>query len=91
MDIFYSVVVAGMAVAFMLSFIESLGEELVSSKVIRLILTWPLSFVAVAFLDILEPFTFVVAGTAAAFFALTSLRVVQKLLDRPTIVDRRRL
>lgn len=91
MDIFFTVIVSGMAVAFLLSLVESVGEEYVSSKLLRLIATWPLSFVAVLFMGLSDPFVYTVASTATAFFALTILRVVQKVLDRPTIVDRRRI
>jgi hypothetical protein len=91
METFFAVIISGMAVAFLLSLVESLGGSFISSKVLRLVITWPLSFVAVLFMGIMDPFVFVVASTAAAFFSLTILRVVEKLLDKPTIVDRRRL
>lgn len=91
MDIFFTVIVSGMAVAFLLSLVESMGEGYISSKLLRLIATWPLSFLAVFFMGDLDPFVYVVASTATAFFALTILRVVQKVMDKPTIVDRRRI
>jgi hypothetical protein len=91
MDIFFAVIISGMAVAFLLSLVESLSGSLVSSKILRLVITWPLSLGAVLLTGIITPSVIVVASAATAFFSLTILRVVEKLLDKPTIVDRRRL
>jgi hypothetical protein len=91
MDIFFAVIISGMAVAFLLSLVESLSGSLVSSKILRLVITWPLSLGAVLLTGFITPSVIVVASAATAFFSLTILRVVEKLLDKPTIVDRRRL
>lgn len=91
METFYSVIVAGMAVAFLLSVLELAVSSLISARVLRLVLAWPLGYVAVSFTGITEIFLFLVSGTAAAFFAVTILRVIERTMDKPTIVDRRRL
>jgi hypothetical protein len=91
MDIFFNVVVAGMAVAFLLSLSSSLLEGLVSIRIFRLVITWPMSIVAVMFVGILDLSQISVTSLAASFFALTVLRVVERNLEKPTIVDRRRI
>jgi hypothetical protein len=91
MDTFFNVIIAGMAVAFVLSVVEEVSGELLNSRVIRLVGVLPLSFGAFSFTGIPDVFLFIVASTATAFFAATILRVVEWLTQKPTIVDRRRL
>jgi len=91
METFLTVVISGMAVAFALSLITSIPQTLISDRIIKLAITWPISVFSTYFLGITDLPVTVITSFAAAFFALTVLTVVEKLLEKPTIVDRRRI
>jgi hypothetical protein len=77
MDILIAVVISGMAVAFTTELIASIVETMFSPRIVKLILTAPLSFVACWFLDVVG-FQLIVASLAAAFFSTVTLHLINK-------------
>jgi hypothetical protein len=82
MDTFISVIIAGMAVGYITELVASLGERIISPKIIKILLTLPLSYFACWALG-LTGLILAVSGPASAFFALTSLH----LLNRPVNIQ----
>lgn len=88
MDILFIVIVSGMAVSYFTEFLSNVIGEYFSPRLIKLILTLPLSFVACWFLD-LQSFELVVGGFAAAFFSLALLQFVNRPVTIANISNRR--
>lgn len=82
MDTLFVVIIAGMAVSYVVEFFNSLVGEYFSSRAIKLTLTLPLSVLFTWFLG-LTLFSLVVGGLAAAFFSLALLHLV----NRPAIIQ----
>lgn len=88
MDILFIVIISGMAVSYITELLSSVVGEYFSPRLIKLILTLPLSFVAVWFLD-LTGFEVVVGGLAAAFFSLAVLQLLNRPVTIANIANRR--
>jgi hypothetical protein len=69
MDILFSVVISALAAAFALITLHSLTKRWLKPKYVRLLLTYPLSYVALWTLGLNAPEIFVAAG-ASSFCAL---------------------
>lgn len=82
MDTLIVILISGMAVAYLTELITTFTEEFFSPRIVRAVLTLPLSITACWFLD-LTNFELAVGSSAAAFFSLALLRVV----NRPAIVQ----
>lgn len=82
MDTLIVVILSGMGVAYITELIATIGEGLFSARIIRLVLTLPLAILACWFLD-LTGFELAVGSSAAAFFSLALLR----LINKPAIVQ----
>lgn len=87
MDILIVVIISGMAVAFTTELIASVVEAMFSPRIIKLILTAPLSFLACWFLD-LGGFQLIVAALAAAFFSTVTLHLINKPVSIQTLPRR---
>jgi hypothetical protein len=81
MDTFFVVIISGMAAGYVVEFLVTILEKLISGRVLRTILTAPLSILAV-WLFGLSGWLMVAAGLAAAFFAL----VILGLINKPQVV-----
>ena len=81
MDILFIVIISGMAVSYITELLSNVVGEYFSPRIIKLVLTLPLSFLSVWFLN-LSGFEVVVGGFAAAFFSLAVLQ----LLNRPVTI-----
>jgi len=81
MDTFFVVIISGMAAGYVVEFLVTILEKLISGRVLRTILTAPLSILA-TWLFGLSGWLMVVAGLAAAFFAL----VILGLINKPQVV-----
>jgi hypothetical protein len=77
MDILISVIISGMAVSYVVGFIASLAEGFFSPRIVKMVLTIPLSFMANWYLDI-TGFTLVVSGLATAFASLVLLMLTSR-------------
>lgn len=88
MDILISVVISGMAVAYLTELVSIVTEAFFSPRIIKLILTLPLSFIAVWFLD-LKGFEVPIGGLAAAFISLALLQLVNRPVSIQTLNTRR--
>jgi energy-converting hydrogenase Eha subunit A len=89
MDILGEVIIAGLSVAFILGAIDDLVGKYISTKLVRLVLTVPLS---VLFISLLGTYTFgqlVVLGTAAGFFSLSALLLVNRPVSIQSLQRRR--
>lgn len=82
MDTLFVVIISGMAVSYLVELTNSIVGEYFSPRLIKLILTAPLSYFACWLLD-LTGFTLTVSGLAAAFISLSLLQFV----NRPVIVN----
>lgn len=82
MDTLFTVIISGMAVAYATEFVSSLLERLLPTKLLKLILTLPLAYLAAWELG-LTGSVLIVAGPAAAFFSLATLL----LLNRPVTIQ----
>jgi ABC-type transport system involved in multi-copper enzyme maturation permease subunit len=71
------VLISGMAAGYVVELIVAISERWLSAKITRVILTAPLSVYTV-YVQGLTGATLVVAGFAAAFFALAVLRFTTK-------------
>jgi hypothetical protein len=82
MNILITIIISGMAVGYLTELIASLGERVFNPRIVKLILTLPLSYLACWLLGLVG-FTLIVSGPAAAFFSLASLL----LLNRPVTIQ----
>lgn len=91
MNLLISVIVAGMATAFVLSILELALGWLLSAQIIRFIFTLPLAVYANYILGYTDYFVVAVAGCGAAFFALTLIMLTKRVAEAPQVIERRRL
>jgi hypothetical protein len=77
METFFVVLISGMAAGYVVEFLVAISESFFSAKLLRAIATLPLSYVAAWALGLTDS-TLIVAGLAAAFFALIAIRLTQK-------------
>lgn len=77
METFFVVLISGMAAGYVVEFLVAISERFFSAKVLRAVVTLPLSYLAAWALG-LTNWTLVVAGLAAAFFALVVIGLTQK-------------
>lgn len=77
METFFVVLISGMAAGYVVEFLVAISERFFSAKVLRAVATLPLSYTAAWALG-LTGSTLIVAGLAAAFFALIAIRLTQK-------------
>jgi hypothetical protein len=82
MDILITVIISGMAVGYLTELIASLNVRVLNPRIVKLVLTLPLSYLACWLLGLVG-FTLIVSGPAAAFFSLGSLL----LLNRPVTIQ----
>lgn len=82
MDTLIVIIISGMAVSYVVEFVSSLVDKLIPPRIIKMLLTLPLGILATWLLGLYGNMVFV-AGTAAAFFSL----VVLHLLNRNDNVD----
>lgn len=82
MDTLFVVIISGMAVSYLIELINSVVGEYFSPRLIKLILTAPLSYFACWLLGLVG-FSLTVSGLAAAFISLSLLQFV----NRPVIVN----
>lgn len=89
MDILAQVIVAGLGAAFILATLDDLIGPYISMKWVKVVITLPLSSLLLSFLG---PYSFgqlVVLGTAAGFFSLSALLLVNKPVSIQTLTRRR--
>lgn len=82
MDTLFVVIISGMAVSYFVEFLNNTAGEYFSPRVIKLVLTAPLSYFACWLLGLVG-FSLAVSGLAAAFISLALLQFV----NRPVIVN----
>lgn len=86
MDILISAVVAGMATSYLVELIGSVG--VLSSRIVKLTLTLPLSILFLWFLGF-TVFELIVGGLAAAFISLALLQFVNRPVTIANVSNRR--
>jgi hypothetical protein len=86
MELLIYVIVSGMAVSYLIEFISSVLSR-VSAKLIKQVLTIPLSYISCWFFDV-TGFALAVSGLATSFVALLLLLIANKLSDPVTVVRR---
>jgi hypothetical protein len=77
MNTFFVVLISGMAAGYAAEFVVAISERWVPAKVTRAILTAPFSILSAYVLGLTGE-VLIVAGLAAAFFALAILRFTNK-------------
>lgn len=77
MEIIIYVALSGMAVAYLIELIQSFSSRAVSNKMLKQIITAPLSYLACWFFGIVG-FQLAVCGIATAFIALALLLLINK-------------
>ncbi|CAB4123533.1 hypothetical protein UFOVP46_36 [uncultured Caudovirales phage] len=82
MDILINTLLVGLAVAYFTEFISSVVESLFSPRILKMVLTLPLSMLGCWYMNIFN-FELVVCGAAAAFISLAVL----KLATKPAIIQ----
>jgi sensor histidine kinase regulating citrate/malate metabolism len=82
MDILINTLLVGFAVAYLVELISSTVESLFSPRILKMVLTLPLSVLGCWYMDIYG-FKLVVCGAAAAFISLAVL----KLASKPAIIQ----
>ena len=82
MDTFFAVIISGMAAGYVVELIVAISERWFSAKITRALFTAPLSILGGYALG-LHNWVLLVAGLAAAFFALAIIG----LLNRPQVVQ----
>jgi hypothetical protein len=88
MDTLFVVIIAGMAVSYFVEFLSSIVGEYFSPRLIKLILTAPLSYFACWLLG-LTSFSLTVSGLAAAFISLALLQFVNRPVTIQNLNTRR--
>jgi hypothetical protein len=89
MDILAHVIIAGLATAFTLATIDDLLSTLIPTKVVKLVLTIPLSALFVSAVGTYSLVQLAVLGTAAGFFSLSTLLLVNRPVSIQTSGRRR--
>jgi hypothetical protein len=87
MELLIYIIVSGMAVSYLIEFISSFSSEIISTRLLKQILTIPLSYISCWFFDI-DGFALVISGLATSFVALLLLLIANKLSDPVTVVRR---
>lgn len=88
MELFFIVLVAGMASAMVVGFISELLESFISSKLLRIVLTLPSSLLASWLLGLGEN-TLIVSTLAAGFFSAVLLTLVSRAATVTNVINRR--
>jgi hypothetical protein len=89
MDILAHVIVAGLGVAFILATIDDLLGQYVPTKWVKVALTLPLSFLLLLPLGAYTFAQLVVLSTAAGFFSLSALLLINRPVSIQTSARRR--
>jgi hypothetical protein len=89
MDILAQVIVSGLGVAFILATIDDLLGSFLATKWVKLIITLPLSSLLMSFLGEYSFAQLVVLGTAAGFFSLSALLLINRPVSIQTSPRRR--
>jgi hypothetical protein len=89
MDVLAQVIVAGLGVAFILATIDDLLGSFLATKWVKLIATLPLSSFLLSFLGTYSLPQLVVLGTAAGFFSLSALLLINRPVSIQTPARRR--
>jgi hypothetical protein len=82
------VILIAMAVAYVVEAISALGAGIFSAKIVRNVLTLPLSLYGCWILDTVG-FQMVVSSLAASFLSLTLMILVNKVSEARVVVNRR--
>jgi hypothetical protein len=85
MDILGEVIIAGLSVAFILSAIDDLAGRFIPTKLIKLVLTVPLSILFISFFGAYSLGQLIVLGTATGFFSLSALLLVNRPVSIQTL------
>jgi hypothetical protein len=88
MDILISIIISGFAAGYALEFLSSLVDRWISPKILKQILTLPLSFVALWALGLHDEKLFVYVP-AAGFVSLVIMALVSKPVEVTQVVNRR--
>jgi ABC-type maltose transport system permease subunit len=83
MDILITIVITGLAVSYIVEFINVFTETIISSRILRQFLTLPLSVLGLYLLGVWDTTTYVAAPASALISATISL-----LINRPTVLRR---
>jgi hypothetical protein len=89
MDILAQVIVSGLGVAFILATIDDLLGSFLATKWVKLIITLPLSSLLMSFLGEYSFAQLVVLGTAAGFFSLSALLLINRPVSIQSLPRRR--
>lgn len=88
MDIFISILIAGFSAGYLVEFIGSLLSRWLSARLLKQVLTLPLSLVALWLLGITDTKIFVYA-CASGFVSLAIMAFVSKPVEVTQVVNRR--
>ena len=83
MDLLIIVIIAGFATAYLVEFLNSLLENVISGKLLRALLTVPLNTLWFYLMNLWDTTTFVTVPAASLVSAIISI-----LINRPTVLRR---
>jgi hypothetical protein len=89
MDILAHVIVAGLGVAFIFAIVDDLLGRFMTTKLVKLIATLPLSSLLLSFLGTYSFVQLVVLGIAAGFFSLSALLLINRPVSIQSLPRRR--
>ena len=89
MDILGHVIVAGLGVAFIFAIVDDLLGRFMTTKLVKLIATLPLSSFILSFLGAYSLAQLVVLGIAAGFFSLSALLLINRPVSIQSLPRRR--
>lgn len=88
MDIFIKIIIAGFASGYFIELAASLLTRWVSARLVKQVLTLPLSFIALALMGITGA-SFFVYTPASGFVSLVIMAIVSKPVEVTQVVSRR--
>jgi hypothetical protein len=89
MDTLIDIIISGIAVSFIVEYLIMVTGGLFNARIVRAILTLPLSAIACWYLDIFG-FELIVAAPASAFLSLAATLLVNRPTEVTQVVSRRR-
>lgn len=88
MNLFFEVILSGMAVAFITELISTLLERVISARIVKNVLTLPLSFLSLYLFNVLG-YPLVIGAFAAAFFSTAALYLLTSRTNVANVITRR--
>ena len=88
MNLFFEVILSGMAVAFITELVSTLLERFIAPRVVKNVLTLPLAFLSLYLFNVLG-YSLVIGAFAAAFFSTAALYMLTSRTNVANVITRR--